>query len=171
MIRAIILAALLATPAAAQHMHGQTQLSETGHAPFAAIAEIVDQLRADPSTDWTKVNIDALRAHLLDMELVTMRASVTTEEVDGGAVFTVTGEGETVGAIQRMTQAHSGMLGSDVGWSMSVETTATGAKVGVLTDAEKDVAQIRGLGFFGIMTVGAHHQMHHLMMATGRDPH
>lgn len=171
MIKAIVLAAVLASPAAAQHMHGQADLTETGQAPFAAIAEIVAQLRADPKTDWSRVNIDALRAHLLDMDLVTMRASVETQQTEGGALFTVVGEGETIGAIQRMTQAHSGMLGSDAGWSMEVETTPDGAKVLVATDAESDIAQIRGLGFFGIMTVGAHHQMHHLMMAIGQDPH
>ena len=140
-------------------------------APFAAIAEIVDQLRADPETDWTKVDIDALRAHLLDMERVSMRASVETLDIKGGALFTVTGEGETIGAIHRMTQAHSGMLSSDAGWSMEVETSALGADVRVRADIENDTAQIRGLGFFGIMTVGPHHQMHHLVMATGRDPH
>ena len=34
-----------------------------------------------------------------------------------------------------------------------------------------DAAQIQGLGFFGLMTIGAHHQAHHLMMAKGAAPH
>jgi hypothetical protein len=27
------------------------------------------------------------------------------------------------------------------------------------------------LGFFGVMTIGAHHQAHHLQMTMGEDPH
>jgi hypothetical protein len=34
-------------------------------------------LEADPKTDWSKVNISALREHLIDMDEVTMRASAT----------------------------------------------------------------------------------------------
>jgi hypothetical protein len=32
------------------------------------------------------------------------------------------------------------------------------------------VARIRGLGFAGLLTQGAHHQAHHLAMARGGDP-
>jgi hypothetical protein len=37
-------------------------------------------------------------------------------------------------------------------------------------DAEdaKAVARVRGLGFIGLLTLGAHHQPHHLAMARGR---
>ena len=35
-----------------------------GQDAFAAIQEIVEILAADPKTDWSKVNIDALRQHL-----------------------------------------------------------------------------------------------------------
>jgi len=31
-----------------------------------------------------------------------------------------------------------------------------------------EAAKIRGLGFIGLMTSGDHHQMHHLMMASGQ---
>jgi hypothetical protein len=30
-------------------------------------------------------------------------------------------------------------------------------------------ARIRGLGFFGMLTEGVHHQRHHLMLARGAD--
>ena len=45
-----------------------------GQDPFGAIQEIVRILEADPSTDWSKVNIAALREHLIDMNEVTLRA-------------------------------------------------------------------------------------------------
>jgi len=32
-------------------------------------------------------------------------------------------------------------------------------------------AKIKGLGFFGLMATGSHHQMHHLMMASGEGHH
>ena len=47
--------------------------TEAGQGAFAAIQEIVAILEADPDTDWSKVDIDALRQHLVDMNAVTLR--------------------------------------------------------------------------------------------------
>ena len=61
------------------------------HAPaFAAIQEIVRSLEADPKTDWSKVNIEGLRQHLIDMDNVTLRSSVASAPVESGVRFTVT---------------------------------------------------------------------------------
>src|SRR6516165_7172350 len=46
-------------------MSGQPVLA--GQDAFGAIQEVVQILEADPTTDWSKVNIDALRQHLVDM--------------------------------------------------------------------------------------------------------
>jgi hypothetical protein len=35
----------------------------------------------------------------------------------------------------------------------------------------RQIAKIKALGFMGIMVQGAHHQVHHLMMARGQLPH
>jgi len=35
----------------------------------------------------------------------------------------------------------------------------------------EEVAQVRRLGYIGIMASGGHHQLHHWLMATGRQPH
>jgi hypothetical protein len=32
-------------------------------------------------------------------------------------------------------------------------------------------AKLRALGFIGVLTLGMHHQMHHLMIAKGENPH
>ena len=48
-----------------------------GQDAFGAIQEIVQILEADPTTDWSKVNIAALREHLVDMNEVTLRAVAT----------------------------------------------------------------------------------------------
>jgi hypothetical protein len=65
-------------------------LREGGQSAFAAIQEIVSQLMADPTTDWSRVDIDGLRQHLIDMDNVTLRARVHVEEVEGGARFEAT---------------------------------------------------------------------------------
>lgn len=42
-----------------------------GQDAFGTIQEIVQILQSDPTTDWSKVNISALRQHLIDMNEVT----------------------------------------------------------------------------------------------------
>jgi hypothetical protein len=144
-----------------------------GQAAFAAIAEIVAILRADSTTDWTKVDIEGLRQHLLDMDDVTMRAVIRQEAVAAGARFTVTGQGRTTGAIRRMAKAHAAMVGASDSMRVSVEEVSGGAVVTVVATpaSERAVAQIRGLGFHGLLTLGDHHGPHHLAMARGASGH
>lgn len=158
------------TPAAA----APTAATQTGQAAFAAIAEIVRILEADPKTDWSKVNIEALRQHLIDMDDLTMRASVKSQEVAGGATFTVTGSGRVREAIRRMAKEHGQMMGRAEGVRWVTEEIPEGAKVTVTSTAPGDakrVARIRGLGFIGLMTVGEHHTVHHLGVARGTMMH
>ena len=165
-----------AAPLAAQalaHTHGaaDTRLpTEGGQAAFAAIAEVVRLLEADPSTDWSKVNLERLRQHLRDMDLVTLRSTVTATPVDGGAAFVVRGSGETVGAIKRMTGAHVAMVEMMGGPRIVRTELPDGVRLIVTArdgDARSGAARIRGLGFIGLMASGDHHPMHHLMLARG----
>jgi hypothetical protein len=48
-----------------------------GEDAFGAIQEIVRILDADPNTDWSKVDLEVLRQHLIDMNEVTLRAEGT----------------------------------------------------------------------------------------------
>ena len=161
----------------AEHMnHGQRtamngQPKEAGQAAFAAIAEIVAILDTDPETDWSTVNIRALREHLIDMNALTLQASVTEEVLADGLAMTITGEGRTRDAIQRMAPAHAAELDVMEGWSASAETTAEGAKLVVTSTEPVMQAKIKGLGFFGLMAAGAHHQPHHLAIARGEPMH
>lgn len=151
-----------------------TAATQTGQAAFAAIAEIVWILEADPTTDWSKVSIEALRQHLIDMDDLTMRASVKTEEIVGGAAFTVTGTGRVRDAIRRMAKEHGQMMGSAEGVRWVTAEIPEGAKVIVTSTTPGDakrVARIRGLGFLGLMTVGEHHTVHHLGVARGTMMH
>ncbi len=61
------------------------QLSQPGQSAFGAIQEAVERLEADPNTDWEHVNLDALREHLIDMDEVTMRAAIRSEQIAGGS--------------------------------------------------------------------------------------
>ena len=143
-------------------------MTEGGQAAFAAIQEIVAALLEDPNTDWEKVNIEALRQHLIDMDNVTLRARVSTEAVPGGARFAVTSDDPAVQAsIRAMTLAHAATMDGVEGWSLKAAETEDGATL----TATGDEIRIRALGYIGLMTVGMHHQEHHFALARGEMPH
>jgi len=141
-----------------------------GQMAFATVAEIVSILESDPDTDWARVDLEALRQHLVDMDQVVMRSRVATRVVDGGAVMEVIGGGETVDAIRRMVPAHAAELDALPRYRAGAEEIPGGVRLTVTAGDPADpreVARIRGLGFIGLLTEGAHHQPHHLAMAQG----
>ena len=161
-----VLLILGSTPAVA---HAQLP-TQVGQDAYAAIAEIVRLLDQDKSTDWSKVNLEVLRQHLIDMNEVTLHASVAQTPLPDGLQMDVTGEGRTRDAIRRMLAAHGPALDALPEYRASVEQLPDGMRLTVrarrLGDAA-GVTRIRGLGFIGLLTVGAHHQMHHLALARG----
>ena len=141
-----------------------------GSAAFGAIGEIVRLLQADPKTDWTKVNIEALRQHLIDMDHVTTRSDIVQRNLPGGIEVEVTGAGRTMLAIKRIAMAHSAMLDGSTEYVATAQEIRNGARIRVVAkDASNTqlVAKIRGLGFAGLMTEGDHHARHHLELARG----
>lgn len=143
---------------------------ETGQSAFAAIQEIVVILRADPKTDWSKVNVEALRQHLIDMNNVTLSAQVKTEATPKAIRFIVTGTGDVKGSIQRMVLTHADTMSGVNGWHLQGEKIGDGAILTV-TATQSELTKIKALGFIGTMTEGMHHQEHHLALARGVDPH
>ena len=143
--------------------------TEAGEGAFAAIQEIVALLNADPKTDWSKVDIDALRQHLVDMNNVTLRANVTSAPIDAGVRFEVTGEGPVRQSIRRMVLAHAATMNGIDGWTFEAKEIEGGASLDVHAPP-RDADKVKGLGFFGVMTLGMHHQAHHLMIARGMKP-
>jgi hypothetical protein len=137
-----------------------------GQEAFGTIQEVVQILEADPTTDWSKVNIAALREHLIDMNEVTLRAIATEQALENGVEIAVTGEGRTLQAIRRMVPAHAGEL-VKIGWNAKTEDLPNGVKLSVTTNDPKQANKLKALGFMGIMVQGGHHQPHHLMMAKG----
>lgn len=144
--------------------------TEPGQSAFAAIQEIVQILEDDPGTDWSRVNIEALRQHLIDMNNVTLAAHVSNEAIDGGMKFVVTGDGTVRDSIQRMASAHAATMDGVGGWHFTAKGTADGAIVEVSVPPQ-DKDKLKALGFIGVMTRGMHHQEHHLMIARGEHPH
>ena len=154
-------------------MHGGTAMTGAptmpGQDAFGAIQEVVQILQSDPKTDWSKVNIDALRQHLIDMNEVTLHAVATPRVFDNGIEFTVTGEGRTLEAIKRMVPAHVNEL-HEIGWNAKSDDLPNGVKLTVMASEAQPLIKLKALGFMGIMVQGGHHQPHHLMVATGQFP-
>lgn len=140
----------------------------TGQSAFAVIREVVSTLQADPDTDWSQINIEALRRHLIDMDRVTLYAEAEASEIEGGARFRVRGDDErTIAAIQRMIPTHALQVERELSWDTSTSVTEDGVDLTVQSSDPSQTAMIRGLGFMGFMVQGEHHADHHLMMAGG----
>ncbi|WP_420408975.1 hypothetical protein [Hoeflea sp.] len=148
------------------HSEGATP-REPGQSAFAAIAEIVAMLDADPDTDWSKVDIGALRAHLVDMDRLTLGASAREVTAGNTVTFRISGTGGVLRAIHAMVPAHGLELDRLEDWQVSTETTDDGAILAITADDPSEIERIRALGFFGLMALGSHHQPHHLAMARG----
>ena len=157
-----------------QHTGVTTPLTEPGNDAFATIQEVVEKLLADPKTDWSRVNLEALRQHLIDMQNFTLNVEVTEQKpIDGGVTFTVkaTMPGAE-GSLDRLFNAHPAILKQESGWDMSARKNKDGSYTArVVGRSPQDVAKIRGLGYIGLVAFGKHHQAHHWQMATGSNPH
>ena len=155
-----------------QAMHGMAVGAPTlpGQDAFGAIAEVVKILEADPKTDWSKVDLERLRQHLIDMNEVVLHAQVKQSPVLGGVVMDITGAGRTEQAIRAMVVPHAVELDRTPSYAARTELIPGGVRLTATAKAPDDpraVARLRGLGFIGLLIEGAHHGPHHLAMAKG----
>ncbi len=147
-------------------------LTEAGTDPFAVIQEAIALLEANPDTDWSTVNIEALRLHLIEMQDMTLNVTVEQQPISLGFLAVITPT--TNRALQSMSQvlsAHPAQMKEETGWDMVVTNNNGIFTIAVTTDQLQDVDKIRGLGYIGIMAYGSHHQPHHWAMASGQNPH
>src|SRR6056297_3896364 len=103
-----------------QHMHQtNTPLTEAGNDIFGTIQEVVQKLEADPETDWSNVNLEALRQHLLDMKAFTEEVEVLTKRpAESGLEIRVKPENPRADqALQRLLKMHPQMLKKEKGWN------------------------------------------------------
>jgi hypothetical protein len=161
------------------HMHGQGHHPAEGAtgAPtlpgqdaFGAIAEVVGLLEADSETDWSRVDLERLRQHLIDMNEVVLRSEVKSIQIPGGLAMDITGPPRTARAIRGMVAPHAVELDGMSEWAAKTATIPGGLRLTVTARTPEDtrtVARIRGLGFVGLLVQGGHHGPHHLAMAKG----
>jgi hypothetical protein len=159
------------------HMHGHQTTAPADGAPtlpgqdaFGAIAEVVRLLEADAETDWSRVDLERLRQHLIDMNEVVLRSEVKVSQVPGGLAMDVTGPPRTARAIRAMVAPHAVELDRKSEWSARTAPIPNGLRLTVAARTAEDtktVARIRGLGFVGLLVQGGHHGPHHLAMAKG----
>lgn len=140
---------------------------ESGQGAFAAIAEIVELLANDPRTDWSRVRIDLLRRHLVDMNLLTLNAEVETTILADAVIFRVNGADRTLEAIRRMVPAHAAELNRSGLLTVKAEPIEQGVALTVFAPDAPERERLKALGFFGVMAIGAHHREHHLSTAKG----
>jgi hypothetical protein len=179
---AIVVASAAPASAPAQSMGGMDHSSHAamrrgapasmpaGQDAYATVAAVVAALEADSTTDWSKVNIEALRQHLVVMNDVTLGARVTQSSVTGGARMDVTGDGRVAASVRAMLHAHAPELEAMGTYRATVEDIPSGARLTVTAANPQDsatVAKIRGLGFMGLLTLGDHHAPHHMALARG----
>ena len=156
-----------------QHNHGNkrsTPLTMPGNDVFGTIQEVVKELEANSDTDWSKVNLEALRQHLLDMKAFTEEVKVLSQEpVKNGMKIHVKPKTERAAkALERLFSMHPAMLKKEKGWDMQITKQGEGWTITCTTNNKSEVEKIRGLGYIGLLAEGAHHQRHHWMIATGK---
>ena len=150
----------------AQHT---SPLTMPGNEIFGTIQEVVQKLEADPKTDWSKVDLEALRQHLLDMKAFTEEVDVISKKpIANGVEIEVRPQTERAGiALKHLFSMHPAMLKMEKGWDMEATQNVDQWTITCTTKESSEVEKIRALGYIGLLTEGAHHQLHHWMIATG----
>jgi hypothetical protein len=152
--------------------YGMETLQEAGTGPFAALQEVVNKLEDNPGTNWKKVNVEDLRLHLVEMHDMTINVEVSQQDVKGGFKATITPTTpRSTKSLTNVLSRHPGAMKAETGWDMQVKNDDGIFTMTVTTDKEYDVAEVRGLGYIGIMAYGDHHQAHHWAIASGENPH
>jgi len=140
--------------------------TEPGQDAFGTIEEIVNMLNNDKNTNWEKVNITALKEHLVDMDLLITKTNIIETKTTEGLIMQITAKDQrSIEAIKRMVPAHSDMVLSQ-NWNS--KTTLINNGVILEVSDKTDFIKIQHLGFYGLMSWGGnHHQVHHLALAKG----
>jgi polyhydroxyalkanoate synthesis regulator phasin len=158
-----------------QHMMKTTgsALKEAGNDIFSTIQEVIDKLNNDPDTDWGKVDIEALRQHLLDMNDMAMNVEVVNQKpLKNGlevTVLPITERAEKT--LAKVFNVHPIHLKRETGWSMQVVRNNKQFIITTTTEDPKQVKKIIALSYIGLMAYGKHHQPHHWGISTSQNPH
>lgn len=148
-------------------------LTEAGNDIFGTIQEVIVNLNASPNTDWTKVDMPALKMHLFDMRDMTINIEVVSQKAlhNGSEILIRPTDERARQAMERILSAHPAQLKKEAKWEMQVQKKGLQYLLTTTTDKPEEVSKIIGLGYIGLMAYGRHHQAHHFSLATGGNPH
>lgn len=170
-ILAFIIFGLSGTVFAQHNMHTQsTPLTEPGNDIFGTIQEIIKKLKADSTTDWSKVDLENLRQHLLDMKAFTEDVTVISKTpIENGTEIKIRPKtNRAAEALKRLFSMHPAMIKKEKGWDMDAHQNGDNWIITCTTSNESEVEKIHALGYIGLLAEGAHHQLHHWRIATGK---
>ena len=148
----------------------KSPLTMPGNEIFGTIQEVIQKLEADPNTDWSKVNLEALRQHLIDMKAFTEEVEVINKKpIPNGVEIHVRPQTKRAqAALKRLFHIHPKMLKEEKGWEMKAHLNGDIWTITCTTKKPEEVRKIRALGYIGLLAEGAHHQYHHWLIATGK---
>jgi len=150
-------------------------LKEAGNDAYGTIQEVMYKLQANKNTNWAKVNLEALRLHLIDMYDMTFNVNVTKQEhiKNGLLVKVMPTTPRSSKALKKIFSAHSSVLEKESGFNMKInyDKGYDLYTIKITTNDKKRINELRGLGYIGLMAYGNHHQPHHWAIATGKNPH
>lgn len=129
------------------HAQPHTMPAQIGQASFAAISEVIEILENNPHTNWKTANIDALRSHLNDMNLVMTKAAATTNRYQDHVTFEITGQADVIPSVQQMTMAHAQVLTHETEWTVIAKPNANGAILTLKSNDTVAIEKIAAMGF------------------------
>jgi len=120
-------------------------LTESGTDPFATLQEVIAELEINPDTNWEKVNIEALRLHLIEMQDMTINVDVKQQYINNGfqAVVTPT-TNRAIKSLARVLSGHPAQMKAETGWDMQVSNNDDVFTLTVVSKKAHEVAKIRG---------------------------
>src|SRR5690625_2345947 len=124
-----------------------TPLKQTGSDVFDAMQEVIEHLKSDPDTDWSKVDLEGLRQHLIDMKAFTEEVEVLEQNpIDSGVKILVKPETDRAAkALQHMLSMHPKMMKVERNWDMKAQQKKDVWEIACTTSNPDEVDLLRGL--------------------------
>lgn len=161
----------VADRASVAKMPTETMPVEAGQGMFGALSEI-NVLIEERGQDWDGVDMDALWAHLRDMDALMTGTDVAKTELPNGLQMRVSGTGQAKRAMDNMLPAHANFLHSvRPNWKIEVAQIDEDYRLKITSADPKEVRRIQALGFAGFMVQDDHHSSHHFALALGQNVH
>lgn len=162
---ALLLATLLPPQAVAEPVLRPRPL---GPPALVALADLIARLENDPSTDWRRVDLEAARAHLHDLDRLTLAAEAEARDVPGGVELRVRGpDAATEAAIRRLLPGAAARLATARRWRLATAPMEGGLLVEVRSQDPRETARIRALGLVALLVAAAGDEAYLLALARG----